>query len=115
MIGAFLHHRNRQQIYRKGIRLNSELGGLAIRQYIAEISYDSGVAEVALSEFGTIPFSGAVSVFASLMDTSRQTYIRAANIDYEAEKIIISISDWDNTLPTDDIWTSILLLGPCAS
>lgn len=26
MIGAFLHHRNRQQIYRKGIRLNSELG-----------------------------------------------------------------------------------------
>ena len=91
------------------------MGGLAIRQYIAEISYDSGVAEVALSEFGTIPFSGAVSVFASLMDTSRQTYIRAANIDYEAEKIIISISNWDNTLPTDDIWTSILLLGHCAS
>lgn len=25
MIGAFLHHRNRQQIYRKGIRLNSEI------------------------------------------------------------------------------------------
>lgn len=25
MIGAFLHHRNRQQIYRKGIRLNREL------------------------------------------------------------------------------------------
>ena len=32
MIGAFLHHRNRQQIYRKGIRLNSDLGGLSFGQ-----------------------------------------------------------------------------------
>ena len=113
--GSVLDARQGKVLMDKANQLSSELGGLAIRQYIAEISYDSGVAEVALSEFGTIPFSGAVSVFASLMDTSRQTYIRAANIDYEAEKIIISISDWDNTLPTDDIWTSILLLGPCAS
>lgn len=28
MIGAFLHHRNRQQIYRKGIRLNSEMASM---------------------------------------------------------------------------------------
>ena len=36
MIGAFLHHRNRQQIYRKGIRLNSELAA-------AKQSFQAGV------------------------------------------------------------------------
>lgn len=44
MIGAFLHHRNRQQIYRKGIRLNSELyapvsgtGAMSVVQAVTHI------------------------------------------------------------------------------
>ena len=55
VIGAFLHHRNRQQIYRKGIRLNRELSSL-------KASFQDGIKKIAgkLTSLG-VPTSNTAS------------------------------------------------------
>lgn len=91
--------------------METQIAGITLRHYVGEVEYVSGRGEISLSALIDFPYNSLIGVTATVQDTSRTTYVRAAVVSYEAQKIIIAVSDYDNALPTAKIWTSVLLFG----
>ena len=113
--GSVLDARQGKVLMDKANQLSSDMetqiAGITLRHYVGEVEYVSGRGEISLSALIDFPYNSLIGVTATVQDTSRTTYVRAAVVSYEAQKIIIAVSDYDNALPTAKIWTSVLLFG----
>lgn len=92
MIGAFLHHRNRQQIYRKGIRLNSETD--RIRVYVGndgKLHFVNKAGADSVLPFNSFKFLAAVPYNTSRVSGSSIPFDLSA---YSGEVIIAFAFIW---------------------
>lgn len=115
MIGAFLHHRNRQQIYRKGIRLNSDLMSVAgqvndILYLLSTRSNPYVVSATRRSQGGVVPFTYAelnCTERPSAIFVTTQSFRGSCQYDYEnSNDGYVRLYFWDadgNTPPDSEI------------